>query len=684
MKMGMGIRGKLLAGILPFVIVALVVLTVISAMTGRSIISNQIHENMTSELEANARDVSDKLAELEVTGKDISVSISHVFGVLPEPELNAMIGELITSNENVAAASVWVEPYVAGSDRQFFAPFFYKTEDGKVEMRDVGGDGSYLQQDWYAWAKGQKEVNAMLLDPVYSEVTESKIIRCITPLYSHGNFIGAVTVAMSLEKFDELVSEIKVGDGADIAIITSSGKYVYSAQSERVENDESMTDMGDGLGAAATKLLADETGMVSYEGKDDTYLLYHNPVASVGWHFVSRVAESKVMAPVTNLVKILVIVCIIAVIICLITIFWQAGSMAKAVRRVEEFADELSSGDFTVDKIVTKRKDELGLMSHALNSMYDSNKDMIGRISHNSHQVHDSSESLHTVAQELHSRFNEIKENMSKVNDAMMSSSAATQEVSASFNEVNASVQKLSEETTSTDEHVKEIGQRAKDIQSHSSSAFANAKEIYNQRSEELSAASKKAEVVNEIGNLASAIADIADQINLLSLNASIEAARAGEHGKGFAVVASEINKLASETQEAVTQIQTTIDAVQDAFGDLSKSANDLLVFVNDTVTPDYESFVEVGEQYGKDAASFAELTADIMEMIGFIRESMDQVNAAVTNIAESTQDTASSSSEITETVSEVNVMVGDIGSMVSEQTEVAKDLRGIVTQYKL
>lgn len=683
MKMGMGIRGKLLAGIVPFVVIALVLLTVISGVSGRNIITNQIHENMTTELEANARDVNDKVGELEVTGKDIAVAIAHAFGNIPEANLNQMIGELVSSNDLVTACAIWCDPYVAGPDRQHFAPFFYRDGD-KISMAEVGGDGSYLNEDWYKWAKEQKTVTAKMLDPAYSEVTQSKIIRCITPLVMGGQVKGAITVAMDLDTFDELVSEIRVGDGADIAIITSDGHYVYSENSERVDKNESMTDMGDGLGVAASSLLSENEGMVSYDGSDDTYRLYHRVIPSTGWHFVSRVAESVIMAPVTSLIRTLVLICVLAVIICVVSIFIQAGGMSKSVRIVEGFAEDLSQGNFTVDKIATKRKDELGLMSHALNSMYDNNRDMIGRISENSHNVHDSSERLQLVAQELRSRFDEIKDNMSKVNDAMMSSSAATQEVSASVNEVNASVQRLSEETTRTDDHVKEISERAANIQSHSSNAFANAKAIYNQRSEELNAASKKAEVVNEIGNLASAIADIADQINLLSLNASIEAARAGEHGKGFAVVASEINKLASETQEAVTQIQTTIDAVQEAFGDLSKSANDLLVFVNETVTPDYESFVEVGEQYGQDAASFAELTTDIMEMIGFIRESMDQVNAAVTNIAESTQDTASSSSEITETVSEVNDMVGDVGTMVSEQTEVAKDLRQIVTQYKL
>ena len=96
---------------------------------------------------------------------------------------------------------------------------------------------------------------------------------------------------------------------------------------------------------------------------------------------------------------------------------------------------------------------------------------------------------------------------------------------------------------------------------------------------------------------MANVISEIADQINLLSLNASIEAARAGEAGKGFAVVASEIGSLATSTAEAVGQIQNTISQVQNAFDSLTKDAQNMLGFVVNDVTPDYSNFVEVAKK---------------------------------------------------------------------------------------
>ena len=96
-------------------------------------------------------------------------------------------------------------------------------------------------------------------------------------------------------------------------------------------------------------------------------------------------------------------------------------------------------------------------------------------------------------------------------------------------------------------------------------------------------------------------------------------------HGRGFAVVASEINKLANDTGEAVSKIQTTVDGVQEAFQTLINSSNELLAFLKDTVTPDYDSFVAVGRQYGEDAALFRNQADQVAEMVENIRSAMSR-----------------------------------------------------------
>jgi methyl-accepting chemotaxis protein len=198
-----------------------------------------------------------------------------------------------------------------------------------------------------------------------------------------------------------------------------------------------------------------------------------------------------------------------------------------------------------------------------------------------------------------------------------MSSSAATQEVNASTEEVNSSASILSEQALRSKNMANEIMVRAKDVEERSRLAYDNAINLSKQYDESLQKSIDNAQIVESIGTLAGIISNIAEQINLLSLNASIEAARAGEQGKGFAVVASEIGKLAGDTTETVTKIQDTVEDVQKAFLKLTEDAKDILGFVNNTVTPDYEEFVKVGKQYGNDASEVDEISSQISEMSG-------------------------------------------------------------------
>ena len=194
----------------------------------------------------------------------------------------------------------------------------------------------------------------------------------------------------------------------------------------------------------------------------------------------------------------------------------------------------------------------------------------------------------------------------------------------------------------------------------------------------------ENAKVVDSIGVLADVIAGIAEQINLLSLNASIEAARAGEQGRGFAVVAGEIGKLASETAKAVDEIKQTIDKIQNSFNGLIKDTDILLQFIMNRVTPDYKSFVEVAEQYGLDAEAITTTTNNIVEKTGFIHQIISEVTDAITNIAESSQEVSTSSAIIMEAIDEASNVVEQVNDKSIEQETVSRELTDIVKTFKL
>ncbi|MBR6302693.1 MAG: methyl-accepting chemotaxis protein, partial [Lachnospiraceae bacterium] len=314
-----------------------------------------------------------------------------------------------------------------------------------------------------------------------------------------------------------------------------------------------------------------------------------------------QIDDNELLANVYKMLRIMIIILVVALVVGAAVIFLVINAITSQLAKVSAFAGVLASGDFTVDPLKVRSKDEVGKVGNALNDMYHNNKSIIQGIAKESRDINDASTTLGAMSEELNAEFERIRENMTVVNDAMMQTGAATEQVSASVADVNESVRGLAEETETTKREVERITGRAKEIQEKSSKAHDEAISIAKLRRDELERANAKVEVVNEIDTLASTISEIAEQINLLSLNASIEAARAGEAGRGFAVVATEINKLASETADAVEKIKGTTTEIQTAFLEMAEGSNKLLSFVTETVTPDYDNFVEVGHQYGDD-----------------------------------------------------------------------------------
>ncbi|MBO6214114.1 MAG: methyl-accepting chemotaxis protein [Lachnospiraceae bacterium] len=687
---GLGIQARLILMIAPIVLVALVVVTVVSSQMAAVAISSQVSQTMTSELNSNINSVDGKLEKIRRTAENLSIFVADTYKTTDMTTYAKIFSDTVMADGLILGSGIWFEPEVYTGDsayagETYVGPYWYK--DGSAVVEDweySNAEYDYFVQEYYTNAKAMTSVDAVITDPYYDEASQSIMASCSAPILDNGTYIGCITVDLSLDTIANIIGDIKIGENGSAILVAGDGTYIYTEDMDKVAQGMNISNDTSNINTIAGTVLgaeAGETEFTSYAGKINTFF---STVPEVGWKLILVMPNSEIMQSVNRMMNVNIIISIVAIVICSLLIFFIARGIARPIVEVKEFAKELASGDFTVQKIRVGRSDEIGQMSESLNDMYESNSEVIRNISVGSGEVSSSSEHLYDVASDLAERFESIRVSMVKVNDAMTNTGAATEEVSASANEVNASVQKLAEETESTKGEVDKIRERAAQIEKDSQASCDNAIAIAEARGRELEEASKQAEVIKEIGTLADSIADIASQINLLSLNASIEAARAGEHGRGFAVVASEINNLATETAQAVDRIQDTIGKIQEAFASLDRSSGELLSFVKETVTPDYENFINIGRQYGEDAQSFGMLTDQTSEMVGYIKESMEQVNAAVSSIAESATETAESSSQVTETVGEVSEMVDNISEMAEQQQGISANLNDIVKQFKL
>ncbi|MBR2186546.1 MAG: methyl-accepting chemotaxis protein [Lachnospiraceae bacterium] len=686
-RTGLGLKAKMLLGIIPVVLVGLVIVTFVSTSQAGGEINSLTEEKASEMLDGNISSINSTLQEFRTTALTLSRTVGATYGSTDLATYEEVFSKVVADNDSVLGSGIWFEPGVY-QGQEFAGPYWTKDSAGKVYYTDEysNAEYNYPAQEYYTNAKAMKTMDAVITDPYYDPSSGHIMATCSAPIFNgDGDYVGCITVDTELTQIQEIVSGMKLGQDSEAMLLDSQGFFLYDKDDSKMDGSCTIAnDSNASLAAVSSTVMGSESGVTAYKVNGASYEIFFATVPEVNWKLLITLRESEMKSATNRIGTISTVICIIAILICGIIILFLVSNISKSVDRVKKFAGELAKGDFTVDKIKNRSNDELGQMSESLNDMYESNRSVIGQVSEESVKISEASSSLSGMADQLSTDFEQIRSNMSGVNDAMMSASAATEEINASVEEVNASVQLLSAETNETKQKAMDIQERAKQIEKNSRIAYDNALSAADAREADVKEANEKAAIVNQIGSLADSIANIADQINLLSLNASIEAARAGEHGKGFAVVASEINKLALDTAEAVEQIQGTIGEVQGAFSGLLDSTNQLLTFMTTTVSNDYNDFINMANQYGTDAASFGEESEKIAEMVQTIREAMGEVSDAIQNIAESTQETAERSTNVADTVENVGYVVDNVTDMSGKQNTIAASLTEVVGKFKL
>ncbi len=676
---------KLLTFILPVIILAMVVLTVISQNSSKTIINSQLQENMSSELKSQLGDIEQYLNGVSSTATTLSRVVATTYQTTDLKTYEQLLSQVINDNSLVLGSGIWFEPYVYDSSQEYVGPYVYKNNGENVVTYDYSNaEYDYFKQEYYLLAKSSPE--AVITEPYYDETSGMIMSSCSMQILDQNKkYLGCVTVDIELGTIQKLVKDIKVGTGGTAMLVNSAGVYLGGVEDERVQKGSKIIeDENKSLAEAGQKIVSEEKGTTSYQSSDGAYNLYFDTLPGLGWKLIIRMPQAELNAPVNNLVVKLSVICIIAIIISILMILFQVQSISKGLKKVKTFAGALATGDFTVKPLQITTQDELGLMGNSMNEMYGSNKEIIKNISEHANDMNTSSTKLYQSATVLLKEFKDIEDYIAQVNESMMSASAATEEVNASTEEVNASVSVLASETEHSSRMADEIRSRAKGIGVASRNSYDYATKLSSEFSEKLTRSIENAKVVENINEMAQVISGIAEQINLLSLNASIEAARAGEQGKGFAVVASEIGKLAHATAEAVRRIQNTITEVQVVFNSLTDEAGNILNFIQNTVTPDYNKFIDIAKQYGEDAQVIDANSVKIADMVSGISHIMSEVNDAIQSITESAQNTADNSVKIKNAAEDVALVVDEVSQMSEEQQNIANNLNAVVGKFKL
>ncbi|MBC2581992.1 methyl-accepting chemotaxis protein [Clostridium sp. DJ247] len=387
----------------------------------------------------------------------------------------------------------------------------------------------------------------------------------------------------------------------------------------------------------------------------------------------------------STIVKVTLLIAVALIIIIAFGVILNSN-ISKPLRVMIEKLKVVSRGDFTttISEDFLKRKDEIGELAGAVQYMEKSLGEHIKEILICSQDLGNSSQQLSATVEEMTYKFEFIDNSTKEIASGAQDTNASAEEITASVEEVDSNISELAAKAVDGSNSANESKERALKVQEDGNNAAKTTAELYKQRETLIIKAIEDGKIVNEIKVMADTIAGLAEHTNLLALNAAIEASRAGEHGRGFAVVAEEVRNLAEQSQDAVIHIQHTILKVQEAFKNLSSNSKEVLQFMDSHVKPQFDSFINKGNQYYNDAEYVSKMSEDIAAMTEEINATISNVSKSVQNMANISQSSAENSNKILNNINEVKQEMGQVSTTAENQTELAKKLNELVHKFKI
>jgi methyl-accepting chemotaxis protein len=506
------------------------------------------------------------------------------------------------------------------------------------------------QRPWYkaAQAKPGKPFRTAAYYWAQDDATYVSTVRTIdNKLGSNG---GVVSIDVTLKQLTEIVKQIKLGETGYLMLLENSGTVLVDPKQPE-HNFKPLDSLGEGY----AQLAKAGKGLVEVELNGERYMANVWPSEQLGWTFVGLIKQSDVMSSATQLTWLIAIIAAVLAVLFAVVGASFASLIVRPIRSVDSGLEGIAQGEGDLTKNLEIRgNDETAQLANWFNQFLTAIRSLIQHIGGAAGKILATSQSSTRVSSDM-------AEAAGRQREAVDMVSTAFHEMVATANEVARSCSQAADSADSGQRQARQ-GQQQIDAAVNSVDQLSQELEQSAQSMQQLERDS------NDIQSILGTIRSIAEQTNLLALNAAIEAARAGEQGRGFAVVADEVRALAKRTADSTAEIDGLL-------GNLAKRTSQVTQQMHASLQVSQQSVTRIGEA---------------RESFGQIRESVDVIRDMNTQIATAAEEQHQVAEDINRHISQIHgdaQLVAELANSARLDSQslagLSNELDGLVRRFR-
>lgn len=630
------IKTKILTAVSALVLILVLILILLSYMISKNIIEDKSKQVLELSVKNQASQMEAWMTES-----------LNVFNTFKE--------NLETMDYTDEQIQTLLDSYL-GKSSNYPDGFYIADSDGKVMQADGVEYKKTISDDPVWYTEGLTRVN-MAFGDVFTNEAGDEVISA-SAILRDPDKIRVIAIDVPIAHIQVIVNSFISMDDAQAVLIDRSTMNILSQSEDSLSG--SLSDDSGFLGTIGEKIDEQDYDSISL----DNNIVEFREISGTNWVLVSYVPEASIFAELVSLRTTMAIVAVVILIILLVLMERMVNYMIKPIKSLTDSIVMMASGDFTVD-IKTKGNDEITVMGQSMKDFAASMRKMINDIVNASETLQGQAESSSTVSGGLY--------------EASLTQSKTIDNLNETVDQLSASVQEIAENATSlamvvseTKDSSMEAEQKMNETVTVAESGKSDMEKVGEAMNVIQSSINSLQESIDEVGtasseinNIVSMIGEIADETNLLALNASIEAARAGDAGRGFAVVASEIGGLADDSNKSVQKIQGLIDQVTSLVAETVEKAKQSV--------DEISSSSELVNQAVNTFDTIYDNIINANHVVKNMASSMSQVESVATNVAAITEEQAASA----------EVISGNAGNIVAESQNITNDSEKVADTAK-